>query len=452
MGGALAKPGLVISIAVKLKGVSVEKWTMRKTWLNILEKLGARPAASISIWLVFISSLFAVELLLETSAHTRIVLLVAYIVHAALGVVVCICAWAYRYQVALLRSEASRQALAGQQATLLAAANERSRIAREMHDVVAHSLAVMITMSDGIASTIDRDPKMATEALNLLAETSRSALADTRRLVGVLREDPAVSGLSGEITPAAGINAGAAGSAGAGGSALGAASPQSPVSSGAALQGLGVPSPANAAASSADLAANTAGSGVVAPKLQVKELPVPEFAAPGTIAPAHPSSAITNLREREVEETSQDTGAPLAPAPESKDLAALVERFKEAGMPISYEHLGEPLPNDANLQLTIYRIAQEALTNVLRYAPTTKRITVRLARRVGCAELWVINAAAPGSPSMHGSGKGLIGMRERAAVYSGSVQAGPVDGNWQVYAILRWQEDTLEELKWQLPV
>ena len=405
----------------------MEKWTMRKTWLNILEKLGTRPAASISIWLVFISSLFAIELLLETSAHTRIVLLVAYIVHATLGVVVCICAWAYRYQVALLRSEASRQALAGQQATLLAAANERSRIAREMHDVVAHSLAVMITMSDGIASTIDRDPKMAKEALNLLAETSRSALADTRRLVGVLREDPAVSGLSGEITPAAGINAGAAGSA-------------------------GVPSPANAAASSADLAANTAGSGVVAPKLQVKELPVPEFAAPGTIAPAHPSSAITNLREREVEETSQDAGAPLAPAPESKDLAALVERFKEAGMPISYEHLGEPLPNDANLQLTIYRIAQEALTNVLRYAPTTKRITVRLARRVGCAELWVINAAAPGSPSMHGSGKGLIGMRERAAVYSGSVQAGPVDGNWQVYAILRWQEDTLEELKWQLPV
>lgn len=430
----------------------MEKWTMRKTWLNILEKLGARPAASISIWLVFISSLFAIELLLETSAHTRIVLLVAYIVHAALGVVVCICAWAYRYQVALLRSEASRQALAGQQATLLAAANERSRIAREMHDVVAHSLAVMITMSDGIASTIDRDPKMAKEALNLLAETSRSALADTRRLVGVLREDPAVSGLSGEITPAAGINAGAAGSAGAGGSALGAASTQSPVSSGAALQGLGVSSPANAAASSADLAANTAGSGVVAPKLQVKELPVPEFAAPGTIAPAHPSSAIANLREREVEETSQDAGAPLAPAPESKDLAALVERFKEVGMPISYEHLGEPLPNDANLQLTIYRIAQEALTNVLRYAPTTKRITVRLARRVGCAELWVINAAAPGSPSMHGSGKGLIGMRERAAVYSGSVQAGPVDGNWQVYAILRWQEDTLEELKWQLPV
>lgn len=430
----------------------MEKWTMRKTWLNILEKLGARPVLSISVWLVFISVLFAVELLLETSAHTRIVLLVAYIVHAALGVVVCICAWAYRYQVALLRSEASRQALAGQQATLLAAANERSRISREMHDVVAHSLAVMITMSDGIASTIDRDPKMAKEALNLLAETSRSALADTRRLVGVLREDPAVSGLSGEITPAAGINAGAAGSAGAGGSALGAASPQSPVSSGAALQGLGVPSPANAAASSADLAANTAGSGVVAPKLQVKELPVPEFAAPGTIAPAHPSSAIANLREREVEETSQDAGAPLAPAPESKDLAALVERFKEAGMPISYEHLGEPLPNDANLQLTIYRIAQEALTNVLRYAPTTKRITVRLARRVGCAELWVINAAAPGSPSMHGSGKGLIGMRERAAVYSGSVQAGPVDGNWQVYAILRWQEDTLEELKWQLPV
>ena len=53
---------------------------------------------------------------------------------------------------------------------MLAAANERSRIAREMHDVVAHSLAVMITMSDSAAAAIDRNPQMAKEALEVLAE------------------------------------------------------------------------------------------------------------------------------------------------------------------------------------------------------------------------------------------------------------------------------------------
>ena len=59
-----------------------------------------------------------------------------------------------------------------------------------MHDVVAHSLAVMITMADGAAATVERNPATAKQAMETLAEAGRSALADTRRLVGVLREDP----------------------------------------------------------------------------------------------------------------------------------------------------------------------------------------------------------------------------------------------------------------------
>ena len=96
-------------------------------------------------------------------------------------------------QLQEFETRSTRLALAREQAAMLAAANERSRIAREMHDVVAHSLAVMITMSDGAAAAIDRNPQMAKEALKVLAETGRTALADTRRLVGVLRDDPGAS-------------------------------------------------------------------------------------------------------------------------------------------------------------------------------------------------------------------------------------------------------------------
>jgi len=98
-----------------------------------------------------------------------------------------------RLRLKAIELRSARMALASEQAVLLAAAEERSRIAREMHDVVAHSLAVMITMADGAAAIVERDPATAKQAIETLAEAGRSALADTRRLVGVLREDPSVA-------------------------------------------------------------------------------------------------------------------------------------------------------------------------------------------------------------------------------------------------------------------
>ena len=98
-----------------------------------------------------------------------------------------------RLRLKAMELRSARMALASEQAVLLAAAEERSRIAREMHDVVAHSLAVMITMADGAAAIVERDPATAKQAIETLAEAGRSALADTRRLVGVLREDPSVA-------------------------------------------------------------------------------------------------------------------------------------------------------------------------------------------------------------------------------------------------------------------
>lgn len=312
-----------------------------------------------------------------------------------------------RAQVLELAQRNDRLALAREQAAALAAANERSRIAREMHDVVAHSLAVMITMSDGAAAAVDRNPEMAKQALAVLAETGRSALADTRRLVGVLRDDPGASS-----DPAR--------------------------------------KAAMTSAAEATAVEPTASSG---PVPAVRALPVPEFAPPGTVAPTEPSAEIEALRRRATEVgADRSTGdLPTAPAPESADLAVLVERFTTAGVPVDYDWLGDPLPDDKGLQLTVFRIAQEAMTNVLRYAPTTKQVQVRLVRRTGTAVLTIDNDAAPGSTPVHGSGKGLIGMRERAAVYGGTVDAGPTPTGWRVRAVLRWDESNEGTTSWQMP-
>ena len=354
-------------------------------------------------------------------------------------------------QLSEMKMRSARLALAREQEALLAAANERSRIAREMHDVVAHSLAVMITMADGAAAAIDRNPGMAKEALGALAETGRSALADTRRLVGVLRDGPETSS-----APAA-LSAASAQSAQSPQPAQSDSPPQSVLALKDAEQHIGqsIDGDADDAIADADAprhrgsAPTSTGSAPV-----VRELPVPEFAPPGTVAPVEPTEKIANLR-REATDMGADTSqgdTPMAPAPEQADLTALVARFEAAGVPVAYAWNGNQLPDDKGLQLTMFRIAQESLTNVLRYAPTTRAVTVRVDRHAGTAVLTVDNDAAPGSRPVHGSGKGLIGMRERAAVYGGTVQAGPTATGWRVRAVLRWDEDDEGTSPWQLPL
>ena len=74
----------------------------------------------------------------------------------------------------------------------LAASEERARIAREMHDVVAHGLSVMVVQADGARYAAERDPAVATRTLATISETGREALGEMRRLLGLLR--------SGEVT------------------------------------------------------------------------------------------------------------------------------------------------------------------------------------------------------------------------------------------------------------
>ena len=183
-------------------------------------------------------------------------------------------------------------------------------------------------------------------------------------------------------------------------------------------------------------------------------MPVPEFAPLGTVTPVEPSAPIASLRQQATDGGSDRSRGdlPLAPSPEQADITELVKRFVSAGVPVSYRWVGAALPEDKALQLTVFRIAQEALTNVLRYAPTTPAVSVDVERHIGTVVLTVDNEAAPGTRPMHGSGKGLIGMRERASVYGGTVQAGPTTTGWRVRAVLRWDEHDEGTSSWQMPL
>ena len=364
----------------------------------------------------------------------------------AIGVLVGLNARSTRLRFKAMEVRSARMALASEQAALLAAAEERSRIAREMHDVVAHSLAVMITMADGAAATVERNPATAKQAMETLAEAGRSALADTRRLVGVLREDPSVT--AGHTSVPDG-SVGSASSTGAQDTA-----PLPDQSDSARRPHWNLKGRTVGASQSPEPPAPSGSPPASARHREVRDLPVPEFAPLGTVTPVEPSAPIASLRQRATDGAGDRSRGdlPLAPSPEQADITELVKRFVAAGVPVSYRWVGAALPEDKALQLTVFRIAQEALTNVLRYAPTTPAVSVDVERHIGTVVLTVDNEAAPGTRPMHGSGKGLIGMRERASVYGGTVQAGPTPTGWRVRAVLRWDEHDEGTFSWQTPL
>ena len=100
---------------------------------------------------------------------------------------------ARRAHVAGLVERAARLEFERDQQALLAAAAERARISREMHDVVAHSLAVVVSLANGATAKLGRDPEQSREALESISELGRQALADTRRLLSVLRAEETIA-------------------------------------------------------------------------------------------------------------------------------------------------------------------------------------------------------------------------------------------------------------------
>ena len=199
----------------------------------------------------------------------------------------------------------------------VAVATERARIARELHDVVAHSVSVMVVQAGAARTMIERRPEGATEALRAVEEQGRGALDELRRLLGLLSEEAG--------------------------------------------------------------------------------------------------------------------GAALAPAPGLDAVGALVEGVTAADLPVELTVTGRrPLP--PGLDVTAYRIVQEALTNALKHAHGA-RAEVVVAMDAASLRIEVTNTAGHPVLGAPGAGLGLLGMRERVALFGGELEAGPLgDGGFRVAA------------------
>jgi signal transduction histidine kinase len=201
-----------------------------------------------------------------------------------------------------------------------AVAEERRRIARDLHDVIAHSVSVMVVQAGAAEDVFERDPEGVLEPIRAVQETGRAALVEISRLLGLLRADGAELG--------------------------------------------------------------------------------------------------------------------LAPQPRLDDLPELVAQTRAAGQPVELRSEGTPRALPLGIDLSIYRIAQEALTNARKHsAGAGAEVVLRYGDDV--VELTVENDAAAGPGEAHGGGHGLIGMHERVAVFGGTLEAKPrPEGGFRVVARL----------------
>ncbi len=129
-----------------------------------------------------------------------------------------------------------------------------------------------------------------------------------------------------------------------------------------------------------------------------------------------------------------DAGTELAPQPSLRRVSELVEQVRSAGLDPSLSVSGSA-DLAPGLDMSAYRIVQEALTNALRHAPGS-RVSVRVQYGRDLVLEVVDEGAKNGHAAPPGSGHGLVGMRERAALYGGSLEAGPRDGGFAVRAVL----------------
>lgn len=223
-----------------------------------------------------------------------------------------------RALVASMHERAARLERERDQEGEIAAAAERARIAREMHDIVSHNLTVMIGLADGASYALQESPDAAGSAMRRVSATGRQALAEMRRLLGVLHETP-------------------------------------------------------------------------------------------------------------------DRGS-YEPQPGLDRLDDLLAGVEAAGVPVSIELTGDPHALSAGAQLTVFRVVQEALTNTLKHAGRPVSVHVSLRCEAERVELEVIDTGGPvrqRSPSP--GGRGLGGMRQRAAAFGGELEAGPLpEGGWKV--------------------
>jgi signal transduction histidine kinase len=117
----------------------------------------------------------------------------------------------------------------------------------------------------------------------------------------------------------------------------------------------------------------------------------------------------------------------LAARPSFTHLDSLLEQFRGAGLAVDLEVDGEPRMLPAGLDLAAFRIVQEALTNTLKHArATTARVDLRY--RPDALDVEIVDDGVGGASPARAGGHGLVGMRERVAIYGGQLEAGPGAG------------------------
>jgi signal transduction histidine kinase len=132
--------------------------------------------------------------------------------------------------------------------------------------------------------------------------------------------------------------------------------------------------------------------------------------------------ALTEMR-RLVGMLRSDAGDPLAPQPGLNDLPILVTQVREAGLPVELHVDGEPRELPVGIELSAYRIVQEALTNALKHAGEA-HATVRVNYGAESLELEIVDDGGGAAAPVSSGGHGLVGMRERVALYGGRLDAG----------------------------
>jgi signal transduction histidine kinase len=131
-----------------------------------------------------------------------------------------------------------------------------------------------------------------------------------------------------------------------------------------------------------------------------------------------------------------DAGEEFAPQPGLGDLERLLDRVRQSGLPVALAVEGEPREVAPGVELAAYRIVQEALTNVIRHAEGAPA-RVRLRYAADAIEVDVVNDRGRRAANHHGAGHGLVGMRERAALYGGELDAAALpEGGFAVHARL----------------
>lgn len=128
----------------------------------------------------------------------------------------------------------------------------------------------------------------------------------------------------------------------------------------------------------------------------------------------------------------------LEPQPSLADLTHLIDKARSSGLQIEFSISGAPQPLSAALELSAFRIVQEALTNILKHAKS-ERAHVLIHYRERELELEVSNDGKA-ETDLHGGGYGLVGLRERVAVFGGNFEAGPdLSGGWMLRAVLPFE-------------